>query len=321
MGIIRTVKQDIHEQKLGWCQCHEHLFIEKGPSYDINASLFMDDIGKSLSEIISYKNAGGVSLVDAQPFGCGRMAEHLQYVSEESGVNIIASTGFHKLEFYPKDSVIFRKSSNDIAQLFAEEINKGMYSSKCCCKQLDCRAGIIKVAVVNGGSRANKHYEKLFEAAAVAGKATGASIMCHLEKDVDAFDIINYFYTHSIMPHRLILCHLDRMRYDFAYHVALAETGTFLEYDTICRLNYHDNRKEIMLIRHIIKKGYAENILLSLDTTRRRLRSYGGEIGLDYILTDFTSQLKAYGVEDIYLNMFMRKNPQIAIAINIESNG
>lgn len=40
--IIRTVKGDIEPADLGWCQCHEHLFVVDGPSRA--ESLYMDDM-------------------------------------------------------------------------------------------------------------------------------------------------------------------------------------------------------------------------------------------------------------------------------------
>ena len=65
--MIRTILGDIAPDKLGWCQCHEHLFLADGPSRKISAALYMDDYDKSLAELKLYKQAGGVSLVDAQP--------------------------------------------------------------------------------------------------------------------------------------------------------------------------------------------------------------------------------------------------------------
>ena len=40
---------------------------------------------------------------------------------------------------------------------------------------------------------------------------------------------------------------------------------------------------------------YAGKIMLALDTTAARLHSYDGEIGLDYIFTDFIPQLREAG--------------------------
>ena len=104
---IRTVTGDISPLELGYCQCHEHLLLAKGKSYTIDPSLCMDDEEKSTEELISYKAAGGRALVDAQPVGCGRIADGLRRISETSGVRIIASTGFHKLLFFESGNVSY----------------------------------------------------------------------------------------------------------------------------------------------------------------------------------------------------------------------
>ncbi|MEN6634809.1 MAG: phosphotriesterase, partial [Clostridiaceae bacterium] len=61
MRMIRTVTGDIDPKQLGWCQCHEHIFVADGPSRKISAALYMDDFDKSLSETRLYKAAGGAS--------------------------------------------------------------------------------------------------------------------------------------------------------------------------------------------------------------------------------------------------------------------
>jgi hypothetical protein len=43
---------------------------------------------------------------------------------------------------------------------------------------------------------------------------------------------------------------------------------------------------------------YAGKIMLALDTTAARLSSYDGEIGLDYIFTDFIPQLREAGFSE-----------------------
>ena len=283
MKKARTVIGDIDCGQLGWTQCHEHLFIEKGKSFDINQALFMDDYKKTLDEVELYKNAGGHSVVDAQPVGCGRMAEYLERVSVSAGVNIIASTGFHKTIFYNDDSLIYKKSEQDLCELFVNEIENGMYSSiESGFEKLDCKAGIIKTAVDCEGIYKDGCYEKLFEAAAEASLRTNVSIMCHMEKGADAHEIITFFSDKGIDKDKVILCHLDRTKYDYRYHEDLADTGVFLEYDTIHRLKYHEDDQEAKLIAHMVKKGYEKQLLLSLDTTNKRLKSYGAEFRIRF---------------------------------------
>jgi len=317
--MIRTVTGDIDAKALGFCQCHEHLFIERCKSFDVSSVLFMDDLNKSTAELKLYRSAGGQSVVDAQPVLAGRMAEQLLAASQHSGVHIIAVTGFHKTVFYSEDSTIFRDSAQEISELYISEIEQGMLASVAAgSKRLTCKAGLIKVAVDSGGIYEDGTYEKLFEAAAYAAVETGAPIICHVEKGADAFDILTFFASRGIQPHRVILCHLDRARYDRGYHLACLETGVFLEYDTINRVKYHSDKDEADLICAMLDKGYAGQLLLGLDTTRGRLHSYGSDMGLDYISKTFLPYLVQRGVQKEDCVKMLVGNPQEALKIKKE---
>lgn len=111
---IKTVTGLIEPLRLGFCQCHEHLYIKD----EIN------DYDLSLKELIKYKKAGGCSLVDAQPQNAGASIEVLRKLSNESGVNIIASTGFHKLFYYTNDCDIYTKSQSDLADTYMKDMQK-----------------------------------------------------------------------------------------------------------------------------------------------------------------------------------------------------
>ncbi len=317
--MIRTVTGDIAAKSLGFCQCHEHLFIERCKAFDISPLLLMDDFEKSSNELALYRTCGGQSLVDAQPVLAGRMAEHLVAASEKTGVNIIAVTGFHKTLYYRADSYIFRDSAQKITELYIREVEQGMLSSMSAgAEQLTCKAGLIKVAVDSGGIYADATYEKLFEAAAAAALETGATLICHVEKGADALDILMYFVNKGVQSHRMILCHLDRAHYDFDYHKDCLDTGVFLEYDTINRLKYHDDVKEADLICAMVEKDYAGQLLLGLDTTRGRLHSYGGDMGLDYLSKIFLPYLVQRGVKKEDCEKMLVANPQEALRIHKE---
>lgn len=307
---------DIKSADAGVCQCHEHLFLEMGKSYQISGALFMDDLRKSTEEMKSYRQAGGGLVLDAQPVFAGRMAENLVAASKDSGVHVVASTGFHKTIFYEEDAYIFYKSEQDITDLFISEFESGMVSSqRDGQKTLPARAGAIKTAVDSGGIFKDKVYTKLFAAAANAAVKTGLPVICHIEQGEDAFAVVDFFMKRGVAPARLIICHLDRARYDIGYHKEAAKAGVYLEYDTINRLKYLSNRREIELIVQMLEAGFEDRLLLSLDTTNERLRAYGADMGLDYILKEFAPMLKAAGADRNQILKMQSKNAQSVLEI------
>jgi len=310
MERVRTVTGDIKKEALGWCQCHEHIFLAKGPSGQIDEALCMDDYEKAKSECFLFKKAGGGSFIDCQPGRFGRIAKELARVSEETKVNIIAVTGFHKLEFC-EDIEYFKNASGDrIAQGFIDEVNLGMFEGG---KRLYSKAGVIKCALSKRGSNKST-YEKLFLAVADSAKETNVPILVHFDQNTEAQWAINFFEKRGIKPDKLMLCHLDRTRFDFSYHREIASSGAYLEYDTINRLKYHSNDKEIELIAHMVEKGFVDNLLLGMDTTNKRLKAYGAEFGLDYILTYFKQQMVAYGISKEAIDNIMIENASKALA-------
>lgn len=123
--------------------------------------------------------------------------------------------------------------------------------------------------------------------------------MIHTEKGNDVLHMIRWFQERDIAPEKLLICHLDRTRHDIDYHKEVLSTGCFLCYDSIHRLKYLSEQEEMELLCAMKQSGLTGQIVLSLDTTNQRLRSYYAEdMGLDYILTTFVPQLREHGFTD-----------------------
>ncbi len=326
--MIRTVQGDLKPEDLGYCQCHEHLFIARGISGEKVPSLILEDVDKTTEELTRYFRKGGRAVVDAQPVGCGRMAKELLIASEKSGVNIIASTGFHKLDFYAEDHFVYRLDENQLADLFIDELTKGMYIDRVNGSEVPqimggAKAGIIKCASDGRDIRSSEGnlpiYRKLFTAAGKAAKAVNAPIMTHLEMGRGAESQLEVLTAQGISPNRIILSHLDRVINDEIkdYQLQVAKSGVYLQFDTIGRLKYHSDEDEVRLIALLCEKGYSDKIVIGLDTTNERMKSYGGSIGLDFILDTFRSTLRSYGIDDGLFYRFTVINPMQAICMEL----
>ena len=312
MEFIRSIKGDIEKTQLGICQCHEHLFIAEGPSRAQNAALYMDDFEKSCEEARMYKDAGGQSFIDAQPYRCGRMAQKTIELCEAVGVNAVCCTGFHKTEFHEQPEWAALANEDEITRAFMAEIMQGMESSDG--TNIDAKAGLIKCALTSSGAEADRRYAKLFAAARNAAVETGAPVYVHTDAGSDAISFIQNMQAGGIDGSQIILCHLDRTKYDFGYHTEIAKAGVYLEYDTIHREKYHSNADEIKLINHMIENGCVDKLLLGMDETNMRLKSYGASFGMDYILTDFKYQMQDAGIDEDIFTKIMTENAANALS-------
>ena len=311
MAYIQTILGQISPEELGFCQSHEHLLLSKGISFEKNPVLLLDDFRKSIEEVFAYKASGGNAIVEAQPVGCNRVADGLQAISRETGIHIIASTGFHKMIFYPDNHWIFSYDRKRLLEIFLHEIKTGMYTS---CENSETntfiysKAGQVKCALDTDGL--NEQYQKLFLAAGRACLETGAPMMVHIEKGSDPIALVDFLEENHVRPKKMIFCHMDRACVNPEVHRQIASKGIYLEYDTIGRPKYHSNEEELNMIKTMIHAGYEDQLLISLDTTRARLKAYTPEgVGLTYLIKTFIPMMKDAGISEECIQKMIRRNP------------
>jgi len=321
--LIQTVLGHVNPNDLGICHSHEHLFLAKGHPHKVHPDLWMDDYARTVQELTEFRDAGGMAIVDAQPLGCGRMERELVNASLDTGVHVIASTGFHKLAFYPDDHWIRSLNEERLAELFADELTHGMRTGTDRdhpfgeqVQQLDAKAGLIKTAV--DAERMADSDKRWFLAAAAAAVETGASLMCHTEGPEQALWLSDFYEKAGVPPQKLIMCHLDRVLTKPEVSRELGRRGIYLEYDTIGRFKYHDDESEARWIVSMLEHGLEDRLLLGLDTTRARMKAYGGEIGLTYLQDQFLPLLLAMGAGKENIRKMMVDNPAQAFAVGLQ---
>lgn len=302
MRKIVTVTGEITTDQLGFAQMHEHLYVSEGPMTRINPALLIDNAKQSEEELIAYRNAGGVSVLDAQPGGAGRDTRILRTISERSGVHIITVTGFHLPQFYPAGHWTNTWDEEQLYCSFVEELLHGTTETH------GVKAGAVKAAV--GADGLSYRTSVKLRAAARAAVQANVPMVMHTEKGLAATAALRLCDEAGLSSRYVIVCHVDRDAKNIPLHEEIAKTGAMLEYDTIGRSKYHDNSSECNLIAHMIEKGYEKQLLLSLDTTAQRLTSYGGTIGLTYLICEFLPLLKRFGVSSELIRTITTENPK-----------
>lgn len=309
MRTVQTVSGPVPLSALGHCQMHEHLFVLDTPAAKGNPALRIDDWALSAREAQDFFDAGGRSLVDAQPGGAGRDAAALQKISRASGVHIVTVTGYHRPMFYPPDSFLFEQDGDALYERFLLELAVGVADDGV---RLPIRAGAVKAALGPEGPAGRDG--ALLRAAARAAAAGDVPLILHTEAGAGAVEAVKLCERSGLDPCRVLVCHADRQASDFRPHEAIAKTGAFLEYDTIGRFRYHDDDEEVRLILHMLELGHRDRLLLSLDTTAARLKRYGGEIGLTYLIEAFLPRIRAGGASPSDIEAITRLNPILAFA-------
>lgn len=317
---VRTVLGDVDPVELGVTSGHDHLFVLQGHYTSLPQRVLIEDYGKTRDEVLRFRRSGGGAVVDLQPFGAGRSPELLKNLSEETGVRVVAATGLHKSAFYRPVFWSFGASSRELADLFTDEIERGMFEFDRVdpfARRGSVRAGVIKIATENGGRAPfvlNAYERKVFDAAAEAHRRTGAPIFTHTELSAGGLEQADYLLERGIPPESIVIGHMDRV-IDVARNLELGKRGVFQAYDTIARFKYHGDEAEADLVAAMADAGLEDRVLLGMDSTPERFLSYGGTFGLDYIILTFAKLLRARGVSGDRIEKMLVHNPRSALVL------
>jgi predicted metal-dependent phosphotriesterase family hydrolase len=220
VAIIRTVTGDIPPESLGVCYAHEHVFC-RPPVEDADLILDREDV--AIEELRGFREAGGQALVEMSPPDYGRDVQALYRISQAAGVYLIAATGHHKEAF--SGPWVEGRSVHELADRFVREIVEGIDGT-------GIRAGVIKAG--SSLNRITPNEEKVFRAAAIAHRLTGAPISTHTEAGTMGLEQVALLRSEGVDPARVIIGHVDR-RMEWEYHLALARAGVYLSYDQISK--------------------------------------------------------------------------------------
>jgi phosphotriesterase-related protein len=300
--LIQSVTGLVDHTSLGVTDAHNHVWIDAVPGADPSAPI-LNDFDRIATELKAYRAAGGYSLLDCQPGGCGRDGRKLARLSSESGVTIIASTGFHRRKYYPPEHWLFSATENKIADYFISELHEAL--EECRDEKEPVRAGFIKIALEGEW---NQTPQAALEAAVGAARETGALIEIHTEKGALAEKALIYFEDRRIPAWQLCLCHMDK-RPDIGLHSEIAKYGALLEYDTFFRPKYKPEEGVWPLISWMMENGYGSSIALATDMAESEMyAAIGGGPGLASLPREIRARLEAKQISEKNIRGMLGEN-------------
>lgn len=313
MSFIRTVRGDIPPEKLGRCYAHEHLIIDRSYTTEKFPDFLLDSVEAGIQELRAFYAAGGRAMVDSMPCDGGRNVVKLAAISEATGVHILCPTGLHLRQYYPQGAWGERLTVERLADLFVADLEVGIDANDYAgpeCQRTCHRAGLIKIA--SGLNRINEHEERIFVAAGLAHRRTGAPILTHTEQGTAALEQVSLLQREGVDPRHVVLSHTDR-KPDLAYHREILSTGVFVEYDGHFRWKPDQGNPTADLVLALCDAGFASQIMLGMDAARRSYwTSYGGSPGHNYLLTTFRNLLLSRGLTAEDYDRFLVENPKRA---------
>ncbi len=113
----------------------------------LNPDYRMDSVEKTSKEVNSFMAAGGRAAVEMTCLNFGRNAKKMVEVAKNTGLHIIASTGFHRPQFYMDSHWRFFYEVDQIAKIIIEEIEMGLDQNQYngpIIDRTEARAGVVK---------------------------------------------------------------------------------------------------------------------------------------------------------------------------------
>jgi predicted metal-dependent phosphotriesterase family hydrolase/GNAT superfamily N-acetyltransferase len=250
---VETVLGPAAVASLGRVMPHEHFPCFRGVTEDVEPPVgYRAELDRLEREAIREVQPYGVgAFVEVTPIGMLRMVPMMQRLSRDTGLHVIASTGFYLPGVRP--AWVAEKSAEDLAELFVRELTVGMEGS-------DAKAWMIKLAA--NGLQDSPECQKVFRAAALASRATGAAITthsCHCVRE--HFD---FLVEAGADPTRCYIGHADLVGDDSEYrHIAAA--GGHLIFT--CWGIEHFVPQDLLASRVVAlaEAGYAQAVLISID--------------------------------------------------------
>ena len=284
--------------KPGITYAHEHIPIDRSEVIEDEDAL-LDSQQLVIHELKELYSKGVRNIVEATCRGIGRNVAYAQKVAAETGINIVQATGWYQSAFLPIE--VYQLSVTQLAEMMIKDITVGI-------KNTDITAGVIG-EIATSKNRWTEQEEKVFNAAVIASKETHTPIMTHTSIGTLGREQVEFFQKKHANLSKVIIGHVD-LTGNPNYVLEMLKTGINVEIDTIGKNNYMSDAKRVEIIKAAQDAGFTDQIVMSMDITRKSHLKANGGIGYAYLLDSFIPELKAGGVTEEFINKMLVENPQ-----------
>lgn len=303
--MIRTVLGDI-ENPDGNVLMHEHIqcvsndmLMTFGEKW-VSTTTIEEYATETLTRLKAQINLS--IFVDGTSIDLGRNVELMKRISEKTGVNIVASTGFY---YYPS-MVSCARSAEELAEWVLYECEFGM-------EDTGIKPGILKCAA---DECMTQDMEKRLIALSITQEKTGLPMYAHCSHTENlAYEMMSIFSRYNVNPEKTIFGHASR-RLDIDYLADILKEGYY-----ICIDQSWDGDEDTVAktVYKLCEKGFEEKLLFSHDRPIYNDFETNSRLGLEISKEEtiarysfFNNKLipafKDLGCTEAQCNLFLSKN-------------
>jgi phosphotriesterase-related protein len=231
-------------------------------------------------------------------------------IARASGLNVVMGCGWYRGAYYPAETLIDRRSVDDLADELVREATDGVGDT-------GIRPGII------GEIGTDKPWvsaleERVHRAAAKAARRTGLGLTTHSVLSPVGLEQLRIFEDEGADPSRVVVGHADSYPH-LDHYLAIIERGAAIEFDflgmSFTPAERHGEGRIVELLCELLSRGHVEHVLLSQDVCHdSQLQRYGGN-GYTYLATAFLPRLREAGVSDAEIETLTVANPRRLLSI------
>lgn len=268
---VQTVTGAIPASEMGRCLSHQHvLFGYPGWEGAVLAPFRHDEALEECIRVLkdAKERCGLQTVIDATPTDCGRKVDFLKEVSEGSGVNIVASSGYYYegegAPAYFKFRMAYGNAKEEIYQMMLKEVTEGVGDT-------GIRTGVLKVAT---SADEITPYEDLFlQAAGRVSAETGVRIITHTQGGKQGSEQAKRLMAYGAKADHIMIGHLDNCT-DMDELLKIFEQGVYGGFDRLGIQGFTGALPENRRLAEIVGlagSGYADKLILSHDSIVRML--------------------------------------------------
>ncbi len=306
--MVNSVLGPIDPSDLGFTLMHEHIVCKNSSMDQAFPDWFnrQDTLSNAISELRYAKQHGLQTIVDATPINLGRDIRLLKEVSEKSGVNIIASTGF----FHIDEQFLFGWKIDNLVDQLIPEVEEGIQGT-------DVKPGVIKCASATEITPTN---EKLLRVAGRLHKRCGLPVSTHSSVvSKNGIPQLEILLDEGVEPGKLVIGHCGDTT-DMVYLETLLASGCYIGLDRFGIDSVLPTDSRIDVCVELLEKGFEDQLVISQDyivfldmfpekLSRKRLDS-DDPWTFHYILMDIIPKLIDKGVTEKQIQKLTNENPK-----------
>jgi phosphotriesterase-related protein len=330
MTLVQTVTGLVGADEIGRTLVHEHIVVTyAGEQFDRKFAWTRAEIvARATDKLRELRDAGFRTLVDPCPIEMGRDPELYAEVSQQSGVQIVCTTGFYTEHLgWGLPGYWRARDAEEIAELYVAELTDGINNTG------GIKAGAIKAAT---GIEVTDAERRVLAGAAMAQRETGVGIITHTEHSRHGTTQQKIFAEHGADLSRVLIGHQDELA-DLDDLERVVDGGTFVGIDRIGIELLAPDAHRADLVAGLVHHGQVDRVCLSQDhicvmtaprapmwlPPDRRMGMAERRADMEwqlsgrpytYIWTDFVPLLRERGVSAKDIDVMFEDNPKRLLA-------